>query len=84
MSRSHLNHWANVLDHYRGAEEFISFLNQHHIFLDFDRVPADKPMPLDLRRLLDMCFDINRPKLEEERQALIDEFVKPQEPTPSK
>lgn len=76
MGRSHIDHWAKVVDHYSGAEEFIAYLNSRGVFLDFAHVPKDAPVSLDLRTLLDQCFEVDRKGLDDDRVALLDDFRK--------
>lgn len=68
--RSHLNHWEEVSDKHTAALEFIDWLqSEYGVSLDFDC--ARKGTPLDLRRLADEHFEVDRVGLERERRELL-------------
>lgn len=70
--RKHLNHWAQVHPQYTLIEEFLTWAHDRYR-LDFDFEHARYGTPLDVCKILDKFFKVDRKQLEEERRALLDQ-----------
>lgn len=71
-SRSMVDHFASVADRYEATESFLDWMTtEYGIRLDYDFCDKDKPAPLDVKKLLDEFFNIDRRQLEAERRQLL-------------
>lgn len=67
---SQIQHWSRISGHHADVLGFIEYLERFGIKLDFDY--AKKGTPIDLTKLVDMYFEVDRAQLEKERRELLE------------
>lgn len=74
MPYPHLKHWDEVRYRHIAVTEFIAWLEaEYSLSFDFER--AKSGTPLEIKRLVDEFFEVDRGQLEAERDALWEQFV---------
>ena len=67
---SMLTKWSEVASEHAAVQAFLEWaFNEHGLDFDFERAKAGTP--LDIRRLIDQFFEIDRTQLDRERRELL-------------